>query len=44
MEAFKRALDIAERYKACVREYEGFLAGLDGEYIEPGPAGSLTRG
>jgi len=44
MEAFKRALDIAERYKACVREYEGFLAGLDGGYIEPGPAGSLTRG
>jgi cobaltochelatase CobN len=42
--AFKRALEIANKIKECVREYDGFVKSICGEYIEPGASGSLTRG
>jgi len=42
--AFKRALEIAEKIKQCTKEYGGFVKGISGEYIEPGPSGSLTKG
>lgn len=41
---FRKALEIAERIKACKSEHKGFLLGLDGRYIEPGASGSITRG
>jgi len=42
--AFKRALEIAEKIKQCTREYDGFVKGISGEFVEPGASGSLTRG
>ena len=42
--AFKRALEIANKIKECVREYDGFVKCIEGKYIEPGASGSLTRG
>ncbi|WP_198001995.1 cobaltochelatase subunit CobN [Archaeoglobus veneficus] len=44
VEAFSRALEIAEKIKECRREYDGFVKGLSGEFVEPGASGSLTRG
>lgn len=43
-EVFLKALEIVERIKRCEAEYEGFLAGIRGEYIESGASGALTRG
>jgi len=40
----RRALEIAEKIKACRREYDGFLSGLEGKYIMPSPSGSITKG
>ena len=42
--AFKRALEIADRIKQCIKEYDGFIKGISGEFVEPGASGSLTRG
>jgi len=44
LEAFKKALEIAERIRACNSEYQGFITGVEGSFIEPGPSGSITRG
>ncbi len=43
-EAFRKALKVAEKIIECEREYDGFLDGLSGEYVEPGPSGAITRG
>ena len=42
--AFKKALEIASKIKECVNEYNGFISGISGEFVEPGASGSLTRG
>ncbi len=42
--AFKKALEIAEKIKACTNEYNGFFKAISGQFAEPSPAGSLTRG
>jgi len=44
LKALERALEMADRIKACKREYESFLVGLEGGFVEPGPSGSITRG
>jgi len=44
VEAFRKALDVARAIVECRREYSGLLGGLEGGFVEPGPAGSLTRG
>ncbi|MCQ4153218.1 MAG: cobaltochelatase subunit CobN, partial [Archaeoglobi archaeon] len=45
VEAFRKALEIYENINACGNsELSGFLRGLSGAYIEPGPSGSITRG
>ncbi len=44
VDVFRRALELAERISECSREYDGFLLGLEGGYIEPGPSGAITRG
>ncbi len=43
-EAFLRALNIVEGIRKCAKEYEGFLTGVGGGYVEPGASGALTRG
>ncbi|WP_457550430.1 cobaltochelatase subunit CobN [Archaeoglobus sp.] len=43
-EVFKKALGIAKKIVECEREYDGFLKGLEGRYVEPGPSGAITRG
>ncbi|HIP88878.1 MAG TPA: cobaltochelatase subunit CobN [Thermococcus paralvinellae] len=43
-ETFRKALEVAKKIAECEREYDGFLKGLGGEYIEPGPSGAITRG
>ncbi|ANF22642.1 cobaltochelatase subunit CobN [Thermococcus piezophilus] len=43
-EMFRKALEVAKKIAECEREYDGFLKGLGGEYIEPGPSGAITRG
>lgn len=43
-EVLNRALELAERIKACSREVDCLVAGIEGGFIEPGPSGSLTRG
>jgi len=43
-EALNRALLLADRIVKSTREVDGFLNGLRGGYVEPGPSGSLTRG
>ncbi len=42
--AFKIALEIANKIRECVREYDGFVKGISGKFVEPGYSGSLTRG
>ena len=42
--AFKLALDIAKKIKECKKEFDGFCKAISGEFVEPGPSGSLTRG
>lgn len=44
LEAFQRALEIAKRIQECKVETDGFLYGISGQFIEPGPSGSITRG
>jgi len=45
VEAFRKALGVYENINACGNsEFSGFLRGLSGAYIEPGPSGSITRG
>ncbi len=43
-EVFSRALNAAVKILECKNEYDGFLRCLKGEYVNPGPSGSLTRG
>ncbi|NJE85553.1 cobaltochelatase subunit CobN [Thermococcus sp. CX2] len=43
-ETFRKALEVAEKIIECKKEHEGFLKGLSGEYVEPGPSGAITRG
>ncbi|AHF79513.1 cobaltochelatase subunit CobN [Thermococcus paralvinellae] len=43
-ETFRKALEVAEKIVECEKEYDGFLKGLSGKYIEPGPSGAITRG
>ncbi|AEH23761.1 cobaltochelatase subunit CobN [Pyrococcus yayanosii] len=43
-EAFRKALEVARRIVECEKEYDGFLNGLAGKYVEPGPSGAITRG
>ncbi|WP_461864576.1 cobaltochelatase subunit CobN [Thermococcus sp.] len=43
-ETFRKALEVAQKVVECERENEGFLKGLSGKYIEPGPSGAITRG
>jgi len=43
-ETFRKAFEVAKKIAECKREYDGFLKGLGGEYIEPGPSGAITRG
>ena len=43
-ETFEKALKVAEKVKECERENDGFLKGVNGEYVEPGPSGAITRG
>ncbi|WP_148883764.1 cobaltochelatase subunit CobN [Thermococcus aciditolerans] len=43
-ETFRKALEVAEKIIGCKKEHEGFLKGLKGEYVEPGPSGAITRG
>ncbi len=45
LETFRKALEIYEKIKECADgELSGFLKGISGAYIEPGPSGSITRG
>ncbi len=44
VKAFLKALDVARKIRECRREGVAFLAGLSGEYVEPGPSGAITRG
>lgn len=45
LEAFRKALEIYEKINACGDcEVQGFLNGISGRYVEPGPSGSITRG
>jgi len=41
---FMKAVEIAKAIQECKREYNGFLTGVSGRFVEPGPSGSLTRG
>ncbi len=41
---FKKALEIANKIKGCTKEYEGFAKAVSGQFVEPAPSGSLTRG
>jgi len=43
-ETFKKALEVAEKITECEKEYDGFLKGVSGKYVEPGPSGAVTRG
>ena len=40
----RRALEVADRIRACRREVEALASGIGGMYIEPGPSGSPLRG
>ncbi len=42
--AFKKALEIANKIKECKNEFNGFVKAIGGEFVEPAPSGSLTRG
>ncbi|MGQ9468619.1 MAG: cobaltochelatase subunit CobN [Nitrososphaerales archaeon] len=44
VDTFKKALNLVERINQCTQEYEGFILGLEGKYIEPEGPGSITRG
>lgn len=41
---FRKLLEIAQKIMECEKEYGGFLDGLEGKYISPGPSGAITRG
>ena len=43
-ETFRKALEVAQKVGECEREYDGFLKGVTGGYVEPGPSGAITRG
>lgn len=43
-ETFNKALEVAQKIVECEREYDGFLSGLSGKFVEPGPSGAITRG
>ena len=43
-ETFRKALEVAQKVVECKREYNGFLEGLEGRYVKPGPSGAITRG
>ena len=43
-ETFRKALEVAEKIIECKKEHKGFLKGLSGKYIKPGPSGAITRG
>ncbi len=42
--AFKKALEIANKIRECRTEFDGFVKAIGGEFVEPAPSGSLTRG
>ena len=42
--AFRKALEVAKSIVRCENEYNGFLDGVQGRYVEPGPSGAITRG
>ena len=44
VKAFKLAIDLAKRIKACRREIDSLLNGLSGGFVEPGPSSALSRG
>ncbi len=45
LRAFKVALELANLYiESGKREIQGLYTGLEANYVEPGPSGSLTRG
>lgn len=44
LNTLKLALELAGKIVECEREYEGFLEGLEAEFIPPGPSGAITRG
>ncbi|GAB6100965.1 cobaltochelatase subunit CobN [Thermococcus atlanticus] len=41
---FRKALEVAQKIAECEREYNGFLEGVEGKYVKPGPSGAITRG
>ena len=43
-ETFRKALEVAQKVVECEREYNGFLEGVEGKYVKPGPSGAITRG
>ncbi|USG99330.1 cobaltochelatase subunit CobN [Thermococcus argininiproducens] len=43
-ETVRKALKVAKKIIECKKEHGGFLKGLNGEYVEPGPSGAITRG
>ncbi|AIF69208.1 cobaltochelatase [Palaeococcus pacificus DY20341] len=43
-ETFRKALEVAQKVVECEREYNSFLEGVEGKYVEPGPSGAITRG
>ncbi len=43
-EPFRKALEVAQKVVECEREYNGFLEGVEGKYVKPGPSGAITRG
>lgn len=44
LEVFNKALEVARKIVECEREYDGFIEGVEGEYVKPGPSGAITRG
>ena len=44
VEAFRRALEVAELIKSCKQELAMLCHGISGGYIEPGVSGAITRG
>ncbi|KPU62498.1 cobalt chelatase [Thermococcus sp. EP1] len=41
---FRKTLEVAQKVVECEREYNGFLEGVKGKYVKPGPSGAITRG
>ncbi len=44
LQAFRRALRVAELIAECRREVDALLDAINGCYVEPGASGALTRG